>query len=94
MQTEPTFPVMLTVSEMEQTMYTNEMCIATLMQNMENNPMRPKEEADAHSMVYMKLIESTTKLRAALTNLGVQLEAPLYQIYMQSDETGQVAMVS
>lgn len=93
MQTEPTFPVNLTVSEMEQTLYTNEMCIATLMQSMIDNPMRPQDESESHTMVYTKLMDTTTKLRAALSNLGVQLEAPMYQILMQSDDTGQVALV-
>ena len=83
--TVPTFPVMLTVSQMEQSMYTLEMCVTTLMQNTLDNPMKPSEESEAQTMVYKELLDTTTQLRAALTNLGVQLEPPLYQVYMQSD---------
>ncbi|MFY0656392.1 MAG: hypothetical protein JXR12_06550 [Neptunomonas phycophila] len=82
----PQFPVMLSVSQMEQSMYTLEMCITTLMENMTKNPTKPADESQAHAMVYTELLDTTTQLRAALTNLGVQLEAPLYQIYMQADQ--------
>ena len=47
--------------------------------------MKPSEDSEAQTMVYKELLDSSTQLRAALTNLGVQLEPPLYQVYMQSD---------
>ena len=79
----PTANVQLTPNEMEQSLYTLEMCITTLMANQMEQPMKPKDDQEAHTHVYGSLMNTTTKLRAALTNLGVSLEQPLYHTYMQ-----------
>lgn len=85
MQTAPTFPVQLSVSELEQSMYTLEMCVTSLMESQRKDPM--KQDGGAHASVYADLLESSNKMRTMLTNLGVELEPPLYQVFMQTNES-------
>ena len=74
-------PVILSVSEMEQSLYTLEMCVATLMEKTEREPMTTDKE---HIHMYSELLSSTQKMRTALVEKGVVLEAPMYLIYMQA----------
>ena len=71
--------VKLTTGEMEQSLYTLEMCIATLMDNQIAQPMKSSDAQEAHTHVYGHLMNTTTKLRNALTMQGVPLEQPMYQ---------------
>lgn len=76
-------PLILTVPELEQSLYTLEMCVATLMEKTEREPMTTDGE---HIYVYSELLSSTQKMRTALTEQGVELEAPMYLIAMQATQ--------
>lgn len=84
--TMPAFPVMLTVTQMEQSLYTLEMCITTLMQNIMDNPIKSTDESQSQNMVYTELMETSTQLRNKLNDLNVELEPPLYQMYMADEQ--------
>ena len=67
--------MLITDSELEQSLYTLEMCVATLMEKAQASPMDPD-----HNFVYAELLSATNKMRGELGVRGVELVPPMYTL--------------